>query len=168
VNEQLLFWGLALLAVALLLVVLEVFVPSGGLIAMGATAAAIAGIIMLFRYNITWGLTGVLAVMVLGPAAFGFALRVWPSTPMGRKLLGEKSVEQVETERATAQRERDRMSALLGAEGIAMTDFRPVGVVIIDGERLDALSETGYIRAGSRVRVTVVESNQLKVRPLVA
>jgi membrane-bound ClpP family serine protease len=166
VNEQLLFWGLALLAAALLLVALEVFIPSGGLIAMGAAAAAIAGIIMLFRYNITWGLTGVLAVMVLGPAAFAFALRVWPNTPMGRRMMGEKSFEELETERQTAQRERDRMGALLGAEGIAMTDFRPIGVVIIDGERLDALSEAGYIRAGTRVRVTVVESNQVKVRPV--
>jgi membrane-bound ClpP family serine protease len=167
VNEQLLFWGLALLAVALVLVIVEVFIPSGGLIALGATAAAFAGIIMLFRYNTTWGLTGVLAVMVLGPAAFGFALRVWPSTPMGRKMLGEKSIEEREIERQSVQRERDRMGALLGAEGIAMTDFRPIGVVILDGERLDALSEAGYIRAGTRVRVTVVESNQIKVRPVV-
>jgi membrane-bound ClpP family serine protease len=166
VNEQLLFWGLALLGVALLLVVIEVFVPSGGLITLGAAGAAIAGIVILFRYDVTWGLMGILAVMVLGPAMFGFALRVWPSTPLGRSMLGEKSPEEREIERMAAQRERDRMSALVGAEGITMTDLRPVGVVNIDGERVDALAETGYIPAGVKVRVTVIESNQIKVRAL--
>lgn len=165
-NEELLFWGLALLGVALLLVIVEVFVPSGGLIAIGSAAAAIAGIVMLFRYNVTWGLVGMLMVIVLAPTMFAFALKVWPSTPIGRKMLGEKSIEERRAELAAAQRERDRMSALVGAEGIAMTDFRPIGVVIIDGERLDALSEIGFIRAGTKVRVTVIDSNQIKVRPV--
>jgi membrane-bound ClpP family serine protease len=166
VNEELLFWGLALLGVALLLVVIEVFIPSGGLIGLGSAAAALAGIIMLFRYNTTWGLIGLLAVVVLGPAALGFALKVWPSTPLGRRMLGEKTPEERELERAKAQKERDRVNALIGAEGIAMTDLKPIGVVIIDGERVDALSDSGFIRSGTRVRVTVIESNQVKVRAL--
>lgn len=165
-NEELLFWGLALLAVALLLLVVEVFIPSGGLISIGASVAAIVGIVFLFRYNTTWGLMGVLSVVILGPAAFSFALKVWPSTPLGRKMLGEPTAEQREAQVAAAQRERDRTSALLGAEGLVIADLRPIGVVNIDGERIDALSESGFVRAGSRVRVTAVEFNQVRVRPL--
>jgi membrane-bound serine protease (ClpP class) len=54
--------------------------------------------------------------------------------------------------------------ALIGAEGVVLTDLRPVGVIQVDGQRFDALSETGLIRAGSRVKVTKIDSNQVKVR----
>ena len=36
--------------------------------------------------------------------------------------------------------------------------------VFPDGTRMEALAETWFLRAGTRVRVTVVESNQIKVR----
>lgn len=165
-NEGLLFWGMGLLAAGLLLVVLEVFVPSGGLIAIAAIGCAVGGVVCLFRYGTTWGIVGVAAVLVLGPMAAGFALRVWPHTPMGRKVFGERSAEEVEAERLAAIKERERLAALYGAEGVVLTDLRPVGLVEIGGKRYEALSESTFVGAGSRVRVTVVEGNQLKVRAI--
>lgn len=162
-----LFWGLGLLAAALLLIIMEVFIPSGGLISLVAVGTALAGIVCLFRYNNTWGAVGILTMLVLGPAAFGFALRIWPSTPMGRKMLGEISPEEAEAQRLAAIKERERLLSLVGATGMVLTDLRPVGVVQIDGVRHDALSEAGFIPAGTRVKVTVVEHGQIKVRPTV-
>lgn len=161
-----LFWGLGLLAAALLLVVIEVFVPSGGLIAIISTGCAIAGIYCLFRVSPTWGIIGILCVIFMGPAAFAFALRVWPSTPIGRKMMGTKSAEQVEAEKLAELKERERLAALVGAEGVVLTDLRPVGVVQIGTQRYDALAEASFIRAGTKVRVTVVEPNQIKVRAI--
>ena len=161
-----LLWGLGLLGAALLLVIIEVFIPSGGLIAIAAGGTAIAGVVCLFRYSTTWGILGVLALLLLGHATFAFALRVWPSTAVGRRMLGERPPEVIEAERLAAQRERDRLLALVGSEGGALTDLRPVGVVKVGAERLDALAETGFIRSGSRVRITVVEMNQIKVRAI--
>ncbi len=165
-NENLLLWGWGLIAAGVLLVFLEVFVPSGGLLSILSVGSAIAGVIVLFRASTTWGLTGLLTVMILGPCAVAFALRVWPSTPIGRRMLGEKPADVVEAERRAAQREADERLALLGAEGVVLTDLRPVGVVQVGDRRVDALSETGLVRAGARVRVTVVESHQVKVRPV--
>jgi membrane-bound ClpP family serine protease len=165
-NEEFLFWGLGLIAAALMLVIVEVFIPSGGLIALTATGCSIAGVYCLFQVSTAWGVTGIAVLAVLGPAAFAFALRIWPSTPMGRKMLGEKPPEQVEAERLAALRERDTLLALVGQEGIVLSDLRPVGVVQIGGKRYDALSEAGLVRAGSRVRVIVAEPSQLKVRAL--
>ncbi len=42
---------------------------------------------------------------------------------------------------------------LIGAEGVAETDLHPSGIATIDGERLDVVSEGGFIAQGSRVRV---------------
>lgn len=164
-EEGLLLLGLGLIAASLLLIVVEVFVPSGGLIAITAGIAALVGVISLFRYDPWWGLMGLIVLMVIGPAALGFALKVWPNTPLGRKmLLGDTTEEQIEAERQKERNERNALHALVGAEGVAMTDLRPVGVVRIDGTRYDALAEIGVIAAGTRVRVTRVEFNQLKVR----
>lgn len=165
-GEEFLFWGLGLVAAALMLIVVEVFVPSGGLISLAATGCAIAGVYCLFRYSPSWGLIGLLLLLVLGPAVFSFAIKIWPSTPIGRKMLGERPAEQVEAERLQAQRERDRYLALIGQEGTVITDLRPVGMVQIAGKRYDALSEVGVVRAGSRIRVVSADPSQIKVRAI--
>jgi membrane-bound serine protease (ClpP class) len=164
--EPLLIWGLSLLAAAALLLVIEIFVPSAGVIAVTATAVAIAGVVCLWRYDTLWGITGLIVVLVGGPGIFFYGLSIWRYTPLGRRMIGELSEEEQEELRRLDEKERDQRQSLMGAEGTAVTDLRPVGVVMINGQRHDALSESVLIPAGTRVRVTVVESNQLKVRPV--
>ena len=56
-GDDFLFWGLGLVAAALLLIVVEVFVPSAGLISLTATGCAIAGVYCLFKVSVGWGIT---------------------------------------------------------------------------------------------------------------
>lgn len=163
VNHESYFgWGVALIGAACLLVFVEVFIPSGGLIAVASAAAACAGIVMLFLHNPMSGIIGLLATMILGPMAIAFAFRMFPHTPIGRRMiLGARPSDP--TEGVTHQ---ETLHAMIGAEGDAITDLRPVGVVRIDGERHDALAEGPMIEAGSRVRVVIVEANQIKVRKI--
>ncbi len=163
-GEELLFWGVGLLAASLLLVIIEVFVPSGGLIAVTAGGCAVAGLVFLYKYDMRWGISGTLAMLILAPTTFGFALRVWPSTAIGRRMLGAKSPEEEEADRVAALKERQKHQSLIGAEGVVLSDLRPVGMIQVDNVRMEALAETGMIRAGTKVRITVVESNQIKVR----
>lgn len=157
--------GLGLLAAGVLLMVAEVFIPSGGLLAIAAGATTIVGVVVLFRYDSTWGLIGILCVLVLGPVAFSFALRVWPHTPLGRRmLLGDLTEEEIAQQRLAEKEERDRRLAMIGAEGVVVTPLRPVGVVRIGETRYEALAESGLIETGSKVRVTEVYDNQIKVR----
>ena len=65
--DPMLLWGLILLAAALLLTVIEIFVPSAGLISMVAAAVAIAGIVCLWIYDAFWGVSGLLGSMILLP-----------------------------------------------------------------------------------------------------
>lgn len=164
--DPMLLWGLGLLAAAILLVILEVFVPSAGIITVTAVVVAIAGVVCLFLYETAWGIAGMLAVLILGPlVAFG-ALQLWRHTPLGRKMIGVPSEEELERQRQQEQRERESRQALIGAEGVAITDLRPVGIIRIGDQRMDALAQTFVIPAGSRVRVVQVEGNQIKVRAI--
>lgn len=164
--EPLLLWGLGLLAAAVLLLLLDIFVPSGGVLSLTSLVTSIAGIVCLWRHSTTWGLIGVLLVVVLGPAVMIFGLNVWQHTPLGRKMIGAPTDEERAAQNMAAEQERSARLSLLGQEGTARTDLRPVGVVEIAGQRYDALSESSLIPAGSRIRVTVVESNVIKVRPV--
>ena len=58
-------------------------------------------------------------------------------------------------------------SRLVGAEGFALTDMRPAGKIVIDGQKpLDAVAVMDFINAGCRVKVTRYENAQLYVEQL--
>lgn len=162
--ENLVIWGLLLLGASLVLIIIEVFVPSAGLISLLSAALGISGLVCLYRYDWVWGAIGTLGMLVLAPVAFFSAMNILPSTPMGKKLLFG---DQGKDEPGIAQGgEEERLAVLIGAEGTAVTDLRPVGTVKIDGQRVQARSETSIVSAGSKVRVTGVDGFVLKVRPV--
>jgi membrane-bound serine protease (ClpP class) len=55
--------------------------------------------------------------------------------------------------------------SIVGSEGIATTDLRPSGKVIIDGHHYDAVSHFGdFIEKGTPIIITKYEATQLYVR----
>ena len=50
----------------------------------------------------------------------------------------------------------------VGAQGLTTTDLRPIGEVEIDGRVFQARANA-WIERGSRVRVTAIEANELRV-----
>jgi membrane-bound serine protease (ClpP class) len=53
----------------------------------------------------------------------------------------------------------------MNREGQAVTNLRPIGIIQIDEERLDAVAEGGgFIEKGSRVKVVDIEGNKLVVQ----
>lgn len=59
-----------------------------------------------------------------------------------------------------------RRPDLVGREGVALTDLRPSGTVLIGEERVDAVSESAWIEDGTAVRVVSSEGYRHVVRPL--
>jgi membrane-bound ClpP family serine protease len=163
---DLVIWGLILLGAAVLIVIVEMFVPTAGALSVTAGALAIAGIICMFRADMVWGWSSLLAVLILGPAAMAFGLRIWPSTPLGRRIIGVPTEEEQEQRRLAEEKEKREREALIGAEGVVLQDLRPIGVVEINGKRFDARSEARFIQVGARVRVVQVEASELKVKLL--
>ncbi len=55
---------------------------------------------------------------------------------------------------------------LVGVEGVAVTDLRPSGTVAVGDERIDAVTEGDFIKAGSHVRILRAEGYRHVVRGL--
>jgi membrane-bound serine protease (ClpP class) len=91
-------------------------------------------------------------------------IKVWPHTPIGRSIIGAPTEEQAEQQRITEEQERRARLALIGKEGKVLRDLRPVGLVEIEGQRYEVLSETTFVPVGETIRVTQADLMQIKVR----
>ncbi|MCP3902569.1 MAG: hypothetical protein GY715_02950 [Planctomycetes bacterium] len=171
-SETFLLWGFILLGVALILLVMEFFIPSGGLIGILCGIAAIASVIAFFRHDAAWGIGMGLAYIFLTPLILIFVFKLWINSPVGEAMiLGSAEDTMAESEEATVASEQGRrqrlaeLQALIGADGVTETALRPVGSIRIGNRRVDGMAESGIIEANTPIVVTDVYDNQIKVRP---
>jgi len=149
-----------LLLLFFLLLLLELFIPTGGLLGVAAVAALIAAIVIGFLHSTTAGGTILIATGFLIPLVVSIALRVWPRTPLGRRILN------IDPEDSVA-REQDRdelRQQWIGKVGVARMDLLPNGVIDVAGSRLDAISVAGVIDRGSNVEIVNVVAGKFHVR----
>lgn len=155
-------WAILLLLTGCALVVLEVFIPSGGVISILATVAFISAIIIAFQESSTTGpATGFVftAITVFAvPMLVALAFKYWPKTRMGKAFLGELPTdEEVLPE--------DPRRGLIGRVGVARSKMLPSGTVEIDGQMIDAVTQGQAIEPGAYVVVAEVRANRVVVRP---
>ncbi|WP_051348468.1 NfeD family protein [Peribacillus kribbensis] len=55
---------------------------------------------------------------------------------------------------------------LIGSEGTALTTLRPAGIALIENERLDVVTEGGFIPKDSRIKVVKAEGARIVVREI--
>jgi membrane-bound ClpP family serine protease len=156
-----LVWAGILLALGLTLTVLELFVPSGGILGLISLVSLVVSVGLAFRHGAWTGL-GFLAAVVLGvPVGLSLGLRYWPETPMGRRLLLDiPKSEEVLPDRQARRALRD----LVGKVGVAKSLMMPSGAVQVEGRTIDALSDGLTIEPGQRIRVVEVRGTRVVVR----
>lgn len=162
--EPLLLWTIAFIAAAVLLFVIEVFIPSGGLLGVLSFASLIGAIICLFLISSTHGWIGVLCAFVLVPVALAIALKAFPHTFIGKRLI--LSEQQKAASTLYSSDDTPGYADLLDARGVTLTDLRPVGTVKINDRQVECLAERGMIEAHTPVKVVAVSGIEIKVRPL--
>ncbi len=158
-------WALLLLLLGLILAVLEMFIPSGGILGFLAACSFIGSIVLGFRYSVTYGIVLLLVTLFGAPIVIAVGLSLWPRTPLGRRiLLDVPTSEDVLPEDPL----KKTLKGLVGQVGTAKTKMLPSGVIVINGRNIDAISEGAPIEPGEAVRVLEVRANRVVVRPLKA
>ena len=158
-----LVWIVALLLVGLAVLVLEVFIPSGGVLGFLSVLAIAAAIVMAFlEQGVAAGLAVLAIAFVAVPAVLALAFRWFPDTPLGRRVLPPPPAAD---DVLPAAEHRRRLRDLVGRSGRVIHELVPWGEVTIDGLVCDALSESGPLVVGAEVEAVRVEGRGLVVRP---
>ena len=157
-----LIWAAILLLIGLSLVVLEVFVPSGGVIGFLSVVSVLSAVALAFYRGPGYGLSFLGAAVIAVPIVLATALRWWPDTPMGRRVLLEAPTSE---EVLPESDQRRSLKMLVGRIGEAKSLMLPSGSVLIDGRMVDALSEGVAIEKGQWVQVVEVRGTRVVVRP---
>jgi membrane-bound serine protease (ClpP class) len=147
----------------LLLIVLEFMIPSAGMLGIGAACALIAALFLAFSDSATSGLFMSGGVVFLVPALLYGAIRVWPSTPIGRRILNlppQGEVSHMQDDSRTSE-----LKSLMGRVGVARTNLLPSGLIEIEGRRYDAVAVGAAVDQGNFVEVFSVEAGKIRVRP---
>ncbi|MEK6608050.1 MAG: NfeD family protein, partial [Myxococcota bacterium] len=161
---------IALFAAGAILLGVEIFViPGFGLTGALGILAIVASLVMALvdlgpiPLDVSWA-SGILVravaqvmwAIVLTTALGVAAARVLPRTPIGRRLV----LAAASTGRASTL----EADPLLAQDGVAATDLRPGGMVLVGGQRLDAVSDGPFIEKGTAIKVLRVEGGHVVVR----
>ncbi len=159
-----LYYSIILLLLFYFLLVIEFFLPTGGMLGAAAVAALIATVVVAFSHSITAGITMLAIVIVSTPAVFLGMVKVWPHTPIGRRMLNRRPGELFDATPVRTTARGTPLGELVGRIGLARTDLLPSGMVIIDSQKLDAVSTGMPIDAGTRVIVINTDAGKIHVR----
>ena len=142
------------------LIIAEVFVPSGGLISACAFACLLGGILLFFKHSNSVGFIGIIVAIVMIPLVLVVAYKMFPQTRFGKSV----TLTPPERQQGDAIADTSKLKNLLGATGIVITPLRPVGMCDFSGQRVECVAEGGYVDNDKKVKVIRVQSTQLTVR----
>jgi len=155
-----LIFAVFLFVACAIILVLEIFVPSFGLLSLVAIAALAGGVTIFFNSSTAVGWLGVGIAVVVIPIVWVVTYRMFPNTRFGKSVILGK----VERDKGDAVPDTNELKSLMGTVGVVLSPLRPVGMCDFGGNRVECVAETGYIEKDSKVQVINVEATQLTVR----
>lgn len=151
-------WTILLFVFGIVLIILEIVVP-GMVVGILGVLAIICSILftgaslIITAYAIAIALVAMIVGMVIMVKIFGKKLSVF-----NRMVLSDAT----DTERGYVS--NVNRTELLEREAETVTALRPSGVAMLDGERLDVVSEGSFIDAAKKVIIIKVEGSRIVVR----
>lgn len=153
-------WVILLMLVGVVVAVMEMFIPSGGVLGVIAAVSFLAAILLVgFEYGFTVGISVLTVAMIVFPLVGFWLVRWWPNSPMGRRILPDIPDED------KLRPYEPKLASLVGKVGKAKTMMLPSGAAVVEGRTVNAMSEGLPIEPGQLVRVVKVVGNQVIVRP---
>lgn len=155
-------FGLAIFLyfICTVLLVAEVFVPSGGLLTIAALVCLGFGMALFFQQSLLTGWIGVGIAAILIPATLIITYRILPKTRFGKAV----TLEPPDRSRGDAIPDSEDLSRLLGQVGRVLTPLRPVGMCDFSGRKVECVAENGYVEGDTQVTVIRTEGTQVTVQ----
>lgn len=156
------WWAIGLFILGAIALVIEIFVPGFGVFGISGIIMLILGLVFSasdfeqFSKNAFWA-TFVCAILIVTL----ILLKKFTKIKFYDKLAN-KEVQNVAEGYIINKYDDD----IVGKNATTVTELRPIGIVELDGKRMDAFSDEGYIAKGAKVEVTGKKSSSVIVRNL--
>jgi len=152
----------SLMAVGLVAIIVELFVPAAGLVGLLGLGSIIGSVVTAYRdHGAVLGTVMLVSALVLVPLFIIFYFKVFPRTFIGRRLILHDTQERVN---GFASYTASRYEDLVGKEGTAMTVLRPSGSAKIEERKYSVVTGGEYLDVGNRVQVIKVEGSRIIVK----
>lgn len=155
-------WGLVILfVVGIILLALEVFVvPGFGFTGIGGIIAVGTSLYFMFpRPEVALSVLATVMILSLGGSIIMIKIfggsRFWKNISLGESQTKD-----------TGYVAHDDKKDLQGQTGTTITPLRPTGTAEINGERMNVVSEGGFVDSGQKVEVIEVSGSRIVVKPI--
>lgn len=153
--------SIILFFIGIILIIAEFFVPSGiigivGFVSIITSLYIASGDFVHMTISLLTSFAVAIIAAILLVKVFGKRMNIF------KKLILRDS-----TNTESGYVSNKSRTELLGLEGVALTSLRPSGTAVIVEERLDVVTEGGYITQGQKVKVVKVEGSRIVVRELI-
>lgn len=142
--------------VGIAIVILEMVIPSGGILALLSIGMIGYSLYLVFTtVSTSVGMTFVGVDAILIPVALLIGIKLLAKSPaaLNKSLSREEGV----------MSQSPELDQYMGAEGVAITDLRPSGTALILDKRVDVVSRGEYIEKTSAIVVRTITGNQIIV-----
>lgn len=165
------YWEIIIFIIGLVLIGVEIFIiPGFGITGISGIVLVVAGLSFALLNNDGLSFKNIQApdlsravLTVLSGTVLGFITMIYLSSKIGSKGLFRKIALTSDLEHSISIDVETK--TLVGTEGEAITVLRPSGKIIVNNEMYDAVSETGFIEKGTKIKVNKVENAQFYVEP---
>ncbi len=156
--ESLIIVGILLLVVGFILVGIEMVIPGFGAPGISGIVCLIGGI-LLTADTIEEGLMITIIVVVILAVMLTIVLTVLKKVKPPFVLEDEMKADR-------GYLNSSDLEYLIGKEGIAVTDLKPIGKCKIEGIEFDVRAESRYIEKGIKVCISRVHENTIMVKEI--
>ncbi len=145
---------ITLYIIGLIAITIELFIP-GAIVGICGAGCVIASIIFAYLY-----ISNLLGHILLGIGICFIPIFfiTW------YKLLTKTFAVRASEEGFSSS--KNNQEHLISAEGVAITTLRPSGTVIINGNKVDVVSEGEMILKNTKIKVIDVKGNRIVVKPV--
>jgi membrane-bound serine protease (ClpP class) len=153
-------WNLiiALAATGFGLMLVEIFLPGMIVGIIGGMCCVVSVGVAFAKHGAIGGLITLLVELIVISAGFMIWMRVFPHTPMGKRML----LQDQSGPAPIAAKEH----LVDGSEGLAMTSLRPAGTAEFAARRYDVVAEREFIEQGEKIKVVRLDRFRVVVRKI--
>lgn len=153
-------WIIALLVLGVILLFLEIFVPGGilGTIGVILLATGVFGV----ADSTAQGIAYVSSMLIVLGILIALSFRI----PQSKRFWKRLSLTTTQSKSEGYVAPNQNLEGFLGCEGIALSQLRPAGKADFNGNRIDVVTEGGFISKGTRIKVIEVEGTRVIVREI--